>query len=1066
MVLGCASDSVLGGVQLQQADSDTPPASAEKAPGISGQAAAEETGSDAATAGSPAPETAVNGAGSPVGELSAPADAKTVSMPRPRLGEVMASVAPNGAAPFRPALLELSEIAGVQIAANALAADDAGERAVIGTRNGQIASTSDGGRRWLRRWIGGRPFVAATYSAAVKRFLLADDEGGIYLSDDGGMTWALEKALPDPDVIRLVANRGGGVLAIMASGRVFRTAGGSYSSWTLVREGDGGRFVDVCFVPRSAVALAVDDSSELWRSADDGATWSRHPTRYALGLRSIACGENSVVAVGRANGYGETLMRIGKGRSTLYTNGLRWEASTGNILVEQLSGIVVLSDDGGASWMVAAEPTFALNRVSYDYRRQRYFAAGAGGYLLSDGSDAKVWNTFATPDLTSFIDVALRGPAGEALALDDQGFLYDAKDGGLNWARMEATAPGSNRLLTLRDATVVPGNQVGLVTESAAVVPAVTGIKSQRQIGNDLVIDFELDDPSGLCTGNCVEVAGWSSADYARRAKIAPRPINSDAISRSAVNTVRVVLDPAATLSAVENSTIYLVVTLSGPGFRVRYPSSDQAFALVYKPDWRSIAAAASLALLLLVLGMVFWLRPFWVISLACSAEKVAEMVGVPFLQSVIKSLFPLLFALPFSRRRVLAAWLRAHRHKFLARLELDGPQQYEYVPLPLGMRHGAGAPVSAAGVTVDALRHVKGRPFAAMVISGNGGTGKSTLAGRIARLVADESALGNPSLPLWFSADSAMPERMYERVREIAGQPLLPAAIIGHLARDRFLLFIVDGVSEAPADFQKAWQEFAKQGNFVVLTTRREEAFANRDYTYCRTSDLGTHEATVLLIDTVASLLRSGGVARPAGEVLNIQGGMLTAFSGMFPGAGAVSPLLVRLFVENYLAKAITAVAANAGAPAITASEVQVYFDYLAELHRRKPSGDSQLDSEALLFKACKALAVRELAEDYLPKAVKHDAGIAALSRALGDDARLAAALLQRLKEDGILRMYNVEGDVMWRFEFDPIAEHVAALALVELDARRMRRLAEGLSQQSDPPQGFIRAVRAILSS
>ena len=137
-------------------------------------------------------------------------------------------------------------------------------------------------------------------------------------------------------------------------------------------------------------------------------------------------------------------------------------------------GIVILSDDGGASWRQARSvpTTTTLTSVFFLNARQGW-AAGHGGIVLGtqDGGDS--WNT-----LTGKID----GPeilfsiwfkdGGRGVAVGPNGYAIDTMDGGKTWSRLpigqgEDAERHLNRVFAGSDGTLLIAAEAGTVFRSS-----------------------------------------------------------------------------------------------------------------------------------------------------------------------------------------------------------------------------------------------------------------------------------------------------------------------------------------------------------------------------------------------------------------------------------------------------------------------------------------------------------------------------------------------------------------------------------------------------------------------
>ncbi len=245
----------------------------------------------------------------------------------------------------------------------------------------------------------------------------------ILRSTDAGLTWS-GIALQDADLLRLAFADTETGLAMGYGGGVWRTEDGGLS-WAAVGAIPGFYVWDlICLDPSRAVAVGMDNLVRL--TTDGGATWQAIPTdTHSLdNLQGVSFVDGQQGWI--CTWYGEILHTA--------DGGLTWQTQLDTNLdltaihfLDALHGVcvggvdgpaVLLTDDGGVTWSQNPSPDYAYLYAVRMRDRTRFLASGSGTYRSLDAGDT--WQqedpltTLLVRDvclLNAGVDLLAAGPA-------------------------------------------------------------------------------------------------------------------------------------------------------------------------------------------------------------------------------------------------------------------------------------------------------------------------------------------------------------------------------------------------------------------------------------------------------------------------------------------------------------------------------------------------------------------------------------------------------------------------------------------------------------------------------
>lgn len=502
----------------------------------------------------------------------------------------------------------------------------------------------------------------------------------------------------------------------------------------------------------------------------------------------------------------------------------------------------------------------------------------------------------------------------------------------------------------------------------------------------------------------------------------------------------------------------HLLLTLRYGDFRHSYILPPFTFL----PLWRRVPppllwAALSYGSLLVLAGCLLLLRPLWLHRLYWGLRQHAS--SVPWIGGTLAET-TLDFLLPFfaHHSRVLDAWVEHHasavEHAFH---DLDArlvpPEQY--VPLPLDVLHlTAGAGESLVPVrrimepTAETFRPFFRGERTLLEIVGAGGSGKTTLAlrvvgwalGRAGKTAAvDERLASHRMLPVWVDEEAEDLLKIATRQLRAWTEESLAEEFVRSLLRHGRAVVVLDRLSERSAKMQRYVRSARGELRIkrMIVTSRALIPFETSVTTYLGTREL-TFESLARLVGSRLSIcdpdpdLRSGELPRPHPSwTAEKQAELTTRITRLFRIAPEVSendtiplqPLLVRIAVDE------SATLRRTGSPAasLAASVPHLIENYLVSLN---PS-DAEVNGLAhpTMLRAAQLAAILELGTRYQPRSFSRaEARAEFASKNWNIDS--GPDPLQRLISNGVL---VDEGAGFMRFRLDPVAEYVAADAMVQ---------------------------------
>lgn len=371
---------------------------------------------------------------------------------------------------------------------------------------------------------------------------------------------------------------------------------------------------------------------------------------------------------------------------------------------------------------------------------------------------------------------------------------------------------------------------------------------------------------------------------------------------------------------------------------------------------------------------------------------------------------------------RVLDAWVSKFRGKVAQVFESSfiTEQNKLYVETPVQLDR-----IALPHITPRELRGAFSRDRACILIWGEGGSGKTSLAYRIAAWGMSEYGSMRPTkhcmLPIVIEEDVSLisgndRDKLIEVIRgklknTIGGSEAPRECFVRELLRKKRLLLLVDGLSELSLTTRDLFRPIDPQfdANALIITSRFEE---NLD---------GIMKATLhpmriegnRLSSFMEAYLSKRGKREEFSDAEFFEG--CKSLSSMV-GKRDMTVLLAKLFAEQM----ISAKDGDLG-NALPQSIPDLMLEYLNRINRRHVGIDDRA-----LHTAVKIIAWECLRKNLRPAPAK----FSTISEALGEDRK---AILRFLEDElQLIATLGAARDKI-RFALDPLAEYLAALYLVE---------------------------------
>ncbi|WP_241654683.1 WD40/YVTN/BNR-like repeat-containing protein [Granulicella sibirica] len=371
----------------------------------------------------------------------------------------------------------------------------------LGAVNGWVYESFDSGKRWRRlARVGMRDDLVLDNIVVdasnpkhvmVGAWVLGQDGGGLFQSQDGGAHWAEQEQMKGQSIRSLTAAPSNPKLVIAGTLKgVFRTKD-SGQHWDLISPPENREIHEVESVaidPVNPDVIYIGTWHLPWRSLDGGANWTNMKqgiiedsdvfsiivdpktpkTMFASACSGIYKSDNGGEMFHKVQGIPSTARR---------TRVLMQDPGHLDTVFAGTTEGLFRTMDSGKTWIRTTGPEVIINDVFVDPTDTKHvmLATDRGGVLISEdgGNSFAASNTgFSARQITAFQEDGQKSGVLYAGVVNDKewGGVFMSQDGGLSWAQRSDGLGGRDvfGLGQAADGTIVAGTGHGLFYQAGA----------------------------------------------------------------------------------------------------------------------------------------------------------------------------------------------------------------------------------------------------------------------------------------------------------------------------------------------------------------------------------------------------------------------------------------------------------------------------------------------------------------------------------------------------------------------------------------------------------------------
>ena len=762
------------------------------------------------------------------------------------------------------------------------------------------------------------------------------------------------------------------------------------------------------------------------------------------------------------------------------------------------------TSDGGATWTEQYRDRDELLSSVHFVDATTGWAVG-GGLIVATNDGGATWSeqyrdTRASFSSVHFANATTGWAVGSRNIPGSAGVIVTTNDGGVTWTEQYRDAEASFSSVHFVNATT--GWAVGrgrTILKSLPVerAPFISDFQVSEDPISGIVLKWTVQDehPDQVA---CEALAFLSGTTWVNITI-------PDGLATNEIGVCETLWNPKD-YSVSEGTDLYYRVTLQdSAGLTFAHEILDKSFTyrpwFASRPTWvqalliaPSVIGAYVLACWLLVL--LFPLALLWLHN-RVPVVQLADLIPSKPAATVVKAVVSATgFPYFLKRSRVRRVWVERYRQKRQSLRDLppsiqtaylqhpdvldawverradqakEGLDRIEsvhqrrvYIDLPVRVgRREEGRQLVAPKQA--GLRMLLDKPRAVLVIIGEGGAGKSTLAAQLAfwALAKDpgERLAAHRMIPVFLEEETEdLVAAITGQLKQMVGPEEVEADVVASLLRHKRLLVIVDALSERTPATQRHVESIHQSAdiNVLVVTTRRQPDFGPLPVTKLWPEKVTVERIVYFLME----YLRRTGSADlfPEEQPLQLGQRLLAVVKGRGKQL-AVTPLLITLFVDQ----AIDLRKRGEPLEKLPLSIAETMLEHVRRTNPRDPATPNYVPTEVVV-RAARVLGMCSLAEDCVPRDFFRDMAEKVLKAP--DIGAGEADVIQRLVDNGVLEERDRGGTRILRFDLDPLAEYMAALYWLDRwrdDAGQWQTWLSVLSSLDGYPEeirGFLTAL------
>lgn len=462
----------------------------------------------------------------------------------------------------------------------------------------------------------------------------------------------------------------------------------------------------------------------------------------------------------------------------------------------------------------------------------------------------------------------------------------------------------------------------------------------------------------------------------------------------------------------------------------------------------------------------IFMLRPLWLLQLDKALQS--QTVTIPMVNYQVPLDKVLIFRY---RHRVLDAWVEKHldsvKEEFFDENNRTVSDRKIHIPMPVVLNGKTLIPLPDANDdnSTGELEHkplqraIKDRILkerqVCLLIQGEGGAGKTSLACQIAWWGIEGKLSNHPMLPVLLEQELSEQETLLDAIRGqlqdlTDAQEEISTELLENLLREKRILVIVDRLSE----MSTATREKIRPGqskfppiNVLVVTSRLEDELPGVTKSILKPQRIEAERVSEFLGEYLKK--KDKRSLFDDEDFLNA----CLRLSRMV-GQRHTTILLARLYADQMIATQ-----ENAGL--LPENIPELMLSYLNQLNR--PVEAAKRRDNLAVHRDAEAVAWMCLQQTYRPTPAAQDTVLNALAEINPDETK------ERLNyiKDSLRLVQTVEPEDKISMVLDPLAEYLAGLYLVQQyrdDTEKWQKLLKEADNKPDAPkaiQGFLLALR-----